>query len=82
MKEWDEIKNILKNQIIQKQLKLDKEEIAYVPNLGYFNKEGNKVDDICIIQNTSIELLIHSIIHLKTIFKDFNERYNLEIRYS
>ena len=51
----------------------NKEEIAYVPNLGYFNKEGNKVDDICIIQNTSIELLIHSIIHLKTIFNDFNE---------
>lgn len=50
----------------------NKEEIAYVPNLGYFHKERNKVDDICIIQNTSIEFLIHPIIHLKTIFKNFN----------
>lgn len=47
--------------------------IAYVPNLGYFDKNKSKVDDICIIQNSSIELIIHPIIHLKTIFKDFNE---------
>lgn len=49
------------------------DEIAYLPNLGYFDKQGNKVDDIFIIQNSSIELLIHPIVHLKTIFKDFNE---------
>ena len=49
------------------------EGVAYLPNLGYFHKNKTKVDDICIIQNSSIELLIHSIIHLKTIFKDFNE---------
>lgn len=30
MREWNEIKNILKNPIIQKQMKLDKEEIDYV----------------------------------------------------
>lgn len=51
----------------------NKEGIAYVPNLGNFNKQGNKVDDICIIQNSSIELIIHPIIYLKSIFKDFNE---------
>ena len=49
------------------------EGIAYVPNLGYFDKEGKKVDDIFIIQNSSIELLIHPIVHLKSIFRDFNE---------
>lgn len=47
--------------------------IAYVPNLGYFDKDNNKVDDIYIIQNSSIELLIHPVVHLKSIFKDFNE---------
>lgn len=47
--------------------------IAYVPNLGYFDKTGNKVDNIHIIQNTSFELLIHPIVHLKNIFKDFND---------
>ena len=55
------------------------EGIAYVPNLGYFDKEGKKVDDIFIIQNSSIELLIHPIVHLKTIFKDFNEKNKIEI---
>ena len=49
------------------------EGIAYVPNLGYFDKKGNKVDDVCMINNTSIELLIHPVTHLKHIFKDFNE---------
>lgn len=49
------------------------EEIAYVPNLGYFDKNKTKVDDIFIIQNSSIELLIHPIVHLKKIFRDFNE---------
>ncbi|WP_445717555.1 hypothetical protein [Flavobacterium sp.] len=49
------------------------EGIAYLPNLGYFDKNKTKVDNIFIIQNPSIELLIHPIVHLKTIFKDFNE---------
>jgi hypothetical protein len=49
------------------------EGVAYVPNLGYFDKEMNKVNDIYIIQNTSIELLIYPIIHLKTIFRDLND---------
>ena len=51
----------------------NKEGIAYAPNLGYFDKQGNKVDDVCMINNTSIELLIHPVTHLKHIFKDFNE---------
>ena len=55
------------------------EGIAYVPNLGYFDKEGKKVDDIFIIQNSSIELLIHPIVHLKSIFRDFNEKNKIEI---
>lgn len=49
------------------------DDIAYIPNLGYFDKKGNKVDDVYIINNTSIELLIHPVTHLKHIFKDFNE---------
>ena len=51
----------------------NQEGIAYIPNAGYFDKDGNKVDEICIINNTLIELIIHPIVHLKTIFKDFNE---------
>ena len=51
----------------------NKEGIAYIPNVGYFNNEKEKVDDVCIIKNSSIELLIHPTIHLKHIFKDFNE---------
>ncbi|BCY27576.1 hypothetical protein [Flavobacterium okayamense] len=51
----------------------NKEGIAYLPNLGYFDEQGNKVDDVFLIKNSSIELLIHPIIHLKHIFKDFNE---------
>lgn len=49
------------------------EGIAYIPNVGYFNNEKEKVDDVFIIKNSSIELLIHPTIHLKHIFKDFNE---------
>jgi len=49
------------------------DDIAYIPNLGYFDKKDNKVDDVCMINNTSIELLIHPVTHLKHIFKDFNE---------
>lgn len=49
------------------------EGIAYVSNLGYFDKNKTKVDAIYIVQNSSIELLIHPIVHLKTIFRDFNE---------
>ena len=30
LKEWDEVKNILKNPLVQKQLKLDKDEVGYV----------------------------------------------------
>lgn len=47
--------------------------IAYVPDVGYFDKYGNKIDDIYKIENTSIELIIHPVIHLKAIFRDFNE---------
>lgn len=51
----------------------NKQGFAYVPNLGYFDKQGNKVDDIYRIQNSLIELLIYPIVYLKTIFRDFNE---------
>ena len=51
----------------------NKEEIAYVPNLGYFDRDRSKVDDIHIIDNSSIELLIYPIVHLKTIFRDYSQ---------
>lgn len=49
------------------------EGVAYVPNLGYFDNQCNKIDDIFKVQNTTIEILIHPIVHLNTIFKDLNE---------
>lgn len=52
----------------------NKESIAYLPNLGYFDKNKEKADEIYVIKNTSIELLLHPIVHLKYIFKDFNEK--------
>ena len=74
----DMLTEIIQGYFVEKESLILKEsfnndEIAYLPNLGYFDKQGNKVDDIFIIQNSSIELLIHPIVHLKTIFKDFNE---------
>ncbi|MEZ4786458.1 MAG: hypothetical protein R2790_00870 [Flavobacterium haoranii] len=45
----------------------NQEGIAYIPNAGYFDKDGNKVDEICIINNTLIELIIHPIVHLNNI---------------
>jgi hypothetical protein len=47
--------------------------VAYVPKLGYFDRGGIKVEDIRIIDNSSIELLIYPIVHLKTIFRDLSE---------
>jgi hypothetical protein len=47
--------------------------IAYVPNLGYFDKTNKKIDTICIVEKTKIELIKYPIVHLKIIFKDFNE---------
>ena len=74
----DMLTEIMQGYFIEKEPLLLKESfnnegIAYVPNLGYFDKKGNKVDDVCMINNTSIELLIHPVTHLKHIFKDFNE---------
>ncbi len=74
----DMLTEIMQGYFIEKEPLLLKESfnnkgIAYVPNLGYFDKQGNKVDDVYIINNTSIELLIHPVTHLKHIFKDFNE---------
>lgn len=47
--------------------------IAYVPNLGYFDKTNKKIDTVFIIENTTIELIKYPIVHLKNIFKDFND---------
>lgn len=47
--------------------------IAYIPNLGYFDKNNLKIDDLNVIKDTSIELIIHPLILLNHIFKDFNE---------
>lgn len=47
--------------------------IAYVPNLGYFDETNKKIENVFIIENTTIELIKHPIVHLKHIFKDFNE---------
>ena len=73
----------VENEPLLLHLSFNKEGIAYLPNLGYFDKNKTKVDDICIIQNSSIELIIHPIIHLKAIFRDFNENVldenNIEI---
>ncbi|WP_445710765.1 hypothetical protein [Flavobacterium sp.] len=51
----------------------NEEGISYVPNMGYFNMDKEKVDNSHIINNTGIELILHPIIHLNHIFKDFNE---------
>lgn len=51
----------------------NEEGIAYVPKLGYFDRGGSKVENIYIIDNSSIELLIYPIVHLKTIFRDLSE---------
>jgi len=51
----------------------NKEGIAYVPNVGYFDKKGNKIDDILKIKNTPFELIIYPLVHLKSIFRDNNE---------
>lgn len=56
----------------------NKNKIAYVPNSGYFDNKKNKIDEIYKIKDTSIELLLHPIIHLKTIFRDFNENVIVE----
>ena len=49
--------------------------IAYVPSVGYF-KKGDSVpfEDIKLIFNTGIELVKHKIIHLRYVFRDFNEQ--------
>lgn len=63
----------LENQPLQLEHSYNKDGIAYIPNVGYFNNEKEKVDDVFIIKNSSIELLIYPTIHLKHVFKDFNE---------
>lgn len=55
----------------------NKNGIAYVPNLGYFDKEKQKVEDVCLIPNTNIELIKYPLPLLKHIYKDFNEK-NIE----
>lgn len=44
------------------------EGIAYVPNLGYYNRNSELIDEINIIENTKIELLIHPVNLLESIF--------------
>jgi hypothetical protein len=63
----------LKNEPLQLEHSYNKDGIAYIPNVGYFNPKKEKFEDVFIIKNSSIELLIHPIIHLNHIFKDFNE---------
>jgi len=51
----------------------NKNEIAYIPKIGYFRKdEINPFDNIIILPNTNFEVITHQIINLKYIFKDFN----------
>ena len=51
----------------------NKNEIAYIPKIGYFSKdEINPFDNIIILPNTNFEVITHQIINLKYIFKDFN----------
>ena len=47
--------------------------VAYIPNLGYFDTKGNKIDEISIIENTSIELILYPIKILNNIFMGFKE---------
>lgn len=63
----------IKNEPLFLKESYNKDQIAYVPKLGYFDKTNKKIDDVFIIADTTIELIKHPLVHLKNIFKDFNE---------
>lgn len=51
----------------------NKENVAYLPRIGYFRKdEINPFDNIIILPNTNFEVITYQIINLKYIFRDFN----------
>ena len=74
----DALKEILQGYFkIEEKIKIkytfNKNEIAYIPKIGYFRKdEINPFDNIIILPNTNFEVITHQIINLKYIFKDFN----------
>lgn len=47
--------------------------IAYLPKLGYFDENKSMVDQITNFKNTDIELITHKIVHLSSVFKNFND---------
>jgi hypothetical protein len=46
-----------------------KESLSYLPELGYFNKSGQKVQECHIIKNTQIELLYRPFELLNSVFE-------------
>src|SRR5690606_19490453 len=46
-----------------------KESLAYLPELGYFNKLGQKIQECYIIKNTQIELLYRPFELLNSVFE-------------
>lgn len=63
----------LKREELEIQSLLDQENVAYIPNLGYYDTEGNNVGDITCLTNTSIELLMRKPPLLHSIFRDTRE---------
>ena len=52
---------------------LNYDEIAYIPNLGYFDKKGNKIDDILKIDAFEIVKINHPL--LEKYFYEFYKRH-------
>jgi hypothetical protein len=51
----------------------NKENVAYLPKIGYFRKDEIKpFDTIIILPKTNFEVITYQIINLKYIFRDFN----------
>ena len=51
----------------------NKENVAYLPRIGYFRKDEIKpFDTIIILPKTNFEVITYQIINLKYIFRDFN----------
>jgi len=64
----------IKKEKIKLKYSFNKNDVAYVPKVGYFKKgESVPFENIKLIFNTRIELIKHKMIHLKYVFRDFSE---------
>jgi hypothetical protein len=51
----------------------NKDGIAYISKMGYYDKNGVMVNEIFYVENTNIEVIYHSVNLLNNIFRDINE---------